>query len=73
MGPSKSERPFQAEAYNLAMADLANACPAAVNRPEVVDVLLGAVLDLAGAGQTDVEVLARYAAAEGLSKYRRHY
>jgi hypothetical protein len=66
VGPSKSEPPFQAEAYNLAMAELARE---AVNRPEVVDVLLGAVLDLAAAGQTDVEALAHYATAEGISKY----
>ena len=71
MSPFSSSlgRSLQAESYNLALADLAKAAPEAVTYPEVIDAVMGAVLDLASAGQTDAEALARYAACRGKATY----
>lgn len=55
-------RPLQAEAYELALGELKKACPNAVKRPQVVDAVMNAVLDLAAGGQRDIAELARYAA-----------
>lgn len=63
-------RPIQAEAYNLAVDELSNACPDAVKQPRVLEAVLSAVLDLAAAGQTDAEALARYAVSCGQQVYQ---
>jgi hypothetical protein len=62
-------RPFQAEAYSLALAELARACPLAAKHAAVIDAVMAGVLDLTAAGQTDPEALARYAASRGRSVF----
>lgn len=66
MVPLKTGRPVQALAYNLAVAELGRSHPEAVEMPEVMSMLLGAVLDQASAGKTDPEEIARYAVTRGV-------
>lgn len=57
--------PLQVEAYELAIVALKKVSPTAARRPQVIDAVMSAVVDLANRGQRDVDVLARYAASRG--------
>ena len=65
----RTDRPLQAEAYELAMIDLARAAPHSVLVPEVMDAVMTAVMDQTAAGQTDAVALARYATSRGQAVY----
>lgn len=60
-------RPIQAEAYEIALTELKQLRPDALNDENVIDVVMAAVLDLANAGQTNPEALARYAVGRALA------
>lgn len=64
-------RPVQAEAFDLAMAELKAVHPDTIESEKVLDAVMAAVMDLANAGQTNAEALARYAVSCGLSAYQR--
>lgn len=63
-------RPVQAEAYNLAMAEIRREHSELVVDERIVDVVMDAVIDLANAGQTDAQALSRYAVSRALAAHR---
>ena len=67
---SDFDLPFQAEAFELAMRELGLNNPEAVKQDFVVDVLMDAVLSLSRSGQTNIEMLSRYAASRGAAAWQ---
>lgn len=62
-----TDRPLEAEAFELAMREVAAAHPEAATTQYVADVAMDSVLALAKAGQSDVSSLARYATSRALA------